>query len=359
MSIYCRILQWCERAKVNALLMHGVEKSTFKGIPPKKGALVGTSVLVDGFSKKPANSIPYALVRKPPIPPGDMVFAVAVTKRKLKAMRKRPTPSRIVSGRSSMGSVVSRNRRERIFSSGTITSSSSSVFFDKFSVSEDLKRIKTQFVYEKELRNAGNIRNPSKLNGKQNVKKGDQANTKSVKSISQLGAIAETKRVKNKDREFFSSYASSSKFPDYNDIARKTFRLSFKPKSNTKHFQSFAAIHPQNYPPPPAVKRLPPPFSLVVSESGIPLPPKRVESQLKPFFYWSSCEKVKNPVDETLEKFQYYRGATPHQNAVQCLTIASSFTEKPWLQQLRMAVSLTKRGVKKNQNFQHSLSVNA
>lgn len=359
MSLYCRIMQWCEKAKAKALLMHGTQKSTFKGFPQKEGALVGTSVLVDGFSKKPVNSVPYALVPKPPIPPESMIFALALTKRKLRAMRQRRSSSRIISRRSSAISMVSDNRRERIASSGTVMSSSSSLSFDKLSVSDNNDKKLARSKYESALLSNGNIRSTSPK--KKNGISGSFPKTNSVKSIPQLDTIAEKKRTTSKDRDFFSSYASSSRFADPSQSSRKNSKISFKANSKSNRYPSFAAIglKSQNLQPTPAVKKPLPPFSITVPDSGIPLPSKRTESQLKPFFYWSPYEKAENPVEETMEKFRSYRGVTPHQNAIQCLTITSSFTEKRWLEQFRMAVSLTKRGVRKNQNFHRSLVMNA
>ena len=53
---------------------------------------------------------------------------------------------------------------------------------------------------------------------------------------------------------------------------------------------------------------------------------------------------------ETLLEYQKYRGMGSRQHAIKCVALSSSFTEKPWLQQIKMAASLSKRGVKKVQN---------
>jgi len=369
MTIYCRILRWCERAKMRALLMHGIEKSTFKGLPQKEGALVGTSVLVDGFSKKPANSVPYALVPKPAIPPEKMMYALAMTKRKMRAMRRRQSNSRIISRRSSVISMSNSRKGERKSSATSTYSSRSSFSFEKLNYVLDLP---SNPKYATQLSSNGNLRNNQKstlipnlaskstIVASKNEEKNPISSNTFTKSAPQLGIIAEKSKSISPDEGFpLVSDTSLRLKENRSKFARKDSRISFKTdvisrrNSNMRQFQSFAAIRPPSLQPAPAVKKPPVPFQLKVPEkTGIPLPAKSQESQLKPFFYWSPYENKDNPVSVTLDKFQAHRGITPRQHAVECLTVTSSFTEKPWLQQLRMAVCLTKRGVKKNYDTQ-------
>ena len=81
---YCRVLQWAERARKRALLTHGTGKTTFKGVPLKRNALVGSGgLLIDGFSQKPAKSLPYNEVRQPVLK--EQLFpAIILAKRKAK-----------------------------------------------------------------------------------------------------------------------------------------------------------------------------------------------------------------------------------------------------------------------------------
>ena len=365
MTIYCKILRWCERAKMQALLMHGTEKSTFKGLPQKEGALVGTSVLVDGFSKKPANSVPYALVPKPAIPAEKMIYALSMTKRKLRAIRRRQSNSRIVSRRSSTMSMTSSRKRDRNSSATSTYSSRSSFSLDKLSLPVEIANNNTK--YTNQLSSNGNLKTRRKPQSSNLASKSNAFATRSkelnlisatysnvTKSAPQLDAITEqTKTVTTTGLPLLSEMTLSPK-ENRSKFTRKDSRISFKTEvsqrnANTRQFQSFAAIRPTRFHPSPAVKKPPAPFHIKVPEkTGIPLPAKSQESQLKPFFYWSPYEKTQNPVDVTLNRFQAYRGVTPREHAVECLSVTSSFTEKPWLEQLRMAVCLTKRGVKKN-----------
>ena len=366
-------MRWCERAKIHTLLMHGTDKSTFKGLPQKEGALVGTSVLVDGFSKKPANSVPYAMVPRPAIPPEKMLYTLAMTKRKMRAIRRQRSSFKILSRRSSVLSMSSGKKVERKSSATSVVSTRSSVSFDKFNYA--LESSCSNFKnYGNQLSSYGNSRNASKkyaqfsdLTSKsQTPSRKEELNfavnsNNFTTSAPQLNSITEKKQTDETLPSIPQAFLSKD---DKSKFSRKDSKISFKndnilrKNSNTRQFQSFAAIKPQGLQPTPAVKRPPLPIQAKVPEqSGIPLPAKSLEKQLKPFFYWSRYEKGENPVDITLHRFRAHRGVTPRQNAVQCLTVTSTFTEKPWLQQLRMAVRLTKRGVKKNYESQ-TLTVN-
>ena len=347
---------------MRALLMYGTEKSTFKGVPQKEGALVGTSLLVDGFSKMPANSVPYALLPKPPIPPEKMIFALALTKQKLRAMRIRKSSSRIISRRSSTISLLSGGLRERKTSVSSSLSSKSSMSFGKFNIEKsDNRKTKCNHL----LTNDGKLRSRRKKSAqfsdavskslpKKDIEAGFITNSKYSKSSPQLHAIDE-RITHSKSVNAMHSFSSPRIGQKSKVLPHKDTRIAIKrghqsrKNDRPRQYPSFAALRPYGMPPAPAVKKLPPlPIEIKVPETGIPLPSKSVESHLKPFFYWSPYEKTENPVDSTLNQFISHRGVTPRQHAVQCLTVTSSFSEKPWLEQLRMAVCLTKRSVKKN-----------
>ena len=80
-------------------------------------------------------------------------------------------------------------------------------------------------------------------------------------------------------------------------------------------------------------------------ETSIPLPIVSVETNGKPFYYTPSGKEDSNKL--TLEIFDKYRGETPRDYAIKCLSVATNFKEKPWLQQVRMAMAITAQGVKK------------
>ncbi|XP_053178956.1 protein ANKUB1-like [Scomber japonicus] len=48
---------------------------------------------------------------------------------------------------------------------------------------------------------------------------------------------------------------------------------------------------------------------------------------------------------ESMKSFSHSDGRTPRENAIHCLTVASTFTEKPWLKQLRIAQKLARKRI--------------
>ncbi|GAA6219784.1 protein ANKUB1 [Lates japonicus] len=72
------------------------------------------------------------------------------------------------------------------------------------------------------------------------------------------------------------------------------------------------------------------------------LPP--VTSIPKPVFVGSS-PKPSSSLIASLESFSQHCGRTPRENAMYCLSIASTFTEKPWLKQLSIAQTLVRKHV--------------
>ncbi|KAM6962458.1 protein ANKUB1-like [Aplochiton taeniatus] len=78
----------------------------------------------------------------------------------------------------------------------------------------------------------------------------------------------------------------------------------------------------------------------------VPLPPISCESNPRPLFI-SSSPTTSHILTASLESFSRQCGRTPRQNAIYCLTMASSFTERPWLQQLNVARTLAKRTVQR------------
>ena len=149
-------MQWCEKAKARALLMHGTDKSTYKGVPPKVGALVGGSVIVDGYSKKPANSVPYAMIPKPAITPDNMMSALNLARRKLRSMRRKQVSTQSFVRRSSNFS-ASVLMDDRLASSTTNNSSQSLNFVGRNDVFDE-DQTPPQCFHEKELESKSNMR---------------------------------------------------------------------------------------------------------------------------------------------------------------------------------------------------------
>ncbi|KAL4630780.1 protein ANKUB1 [Arapaima gigas] len=82
-----------------------------------------------------------------------------------------------------------------------------------------------------------------------------------------------------------------------------------------------------------------------VSQSKISLPPISQDANPWPRFSYTS-PKVSLILSSSIESFSRCSGRTPRENAIYCLSLASAFTERPWLQQLGMARTLVRRTVK-------------
>lgn len=82
--IYCKIVQWCNRARSRVLVLHGSSKSTLTARLVRDGGLVGTKVAVDGLSNKLMSSVSFAAIPKPPLHPSRMLPALAKARRRFK-----------------------------------------------------------------------------------------------------------------------------------------------------------------------------------------------------------------------------------------------------------------------------------
>uniref|UniRef100_UPI0037E80D85 protein ANKUB1-like n=1 Tax=Semicossyphus pulcher TaxID=241346 RepID=UPI0037E80D85 len=74
------------------------------------------------------------------------------------------------------------------------------------------------------------------------------------------------------------------------------------------------------------------------------LPPITRESIPRPVFVGGS-PKSSHTLTASLQSFSHHTGRTPRENAIYCLTTASTFTEKPWLKQLKIARTLIRKHV--------------
>ena len=79
-------------------------------------------------------------------------------------------------------------------------------------------------------------------------------------------------------------------------------------------------------------------------ETGIPLPVHSFEER-KPF------NLIGLPQD-TIEEYEKHRGLKSKDYAIKCLSVASRFKQKAWLQQVRHAMLIASRGVKRTVNGQ-------
>ncbi|ESO91620.1 hypothetical protein LOTGIDRAFT_122017 [Lottia gigantea] len=96
------------------------------------------------------------------------------------------------------------------------------------------------------------------------------------------------------------------------------------------------------------------------SDAPIPLPLISNEQTSRPFFYLNGLRED-DVIEPTIELLTKYKGGSQRERAIQSLVIANSFKEKPWLSQIRMALSLSttalKRDVKRRKSGKKDTSV--
>ncbi|XP_032888173.1 protein ANKUB1 [Amblyraja radiata] len=79
---------------------------------------------------------------------------------------------------------------------------------------------------------------------------------------------------------------------------------------------------------------------------NMPLPPIIRDTNPRPQFFYSAPNAA-GLLTTSLLSFSQHNGRTTRENAIYCLALASTFKEKPWLQQLRMARNLARRSIQK------------
>ena len=82
------------------------------------------------------------------------------------------------------------------------------------------------------------------------------------------------------------------------------------------------------------------------AEGAVPLPLISQENQTRPFFYHNG-KREEDLVIPMMDLVCKHQGNSSRDRAIKSLTIANSFKEKPWLTQVRMALSLTSQSIKR------------
>lgn len=83
------------------------------------------------------------------------------------------------------------------------------------------------------------------------------------------------------------------------------------------------------------------------SDGAVPLPLISTENTSRPFFYWNGLRE-EDYVTPFLDQVTKHKGADSRERAIKSLTIANTFKEKPWLAQVRMALSLTSLSLRRS-----------
>lgn len=92
------------------------------------------------------------------------------------------------------------------------------------------------------------------------------------------------------------------------------------------------------------------------TDGAVPLPVISSEHDLRPFFYHNGVREG-DIVIPMMNLVQQYQGTDARDRAVKSLAIANTFKEKPWLMQVRMAMSLTSSTLKREvTDLRHSFN---
>ncbi|PAA84842.1 hypothetical protein BOX15_Mlig010110g1 [Macrostomum lignano] len=81
------------------------------------------------------------------------------------------------------------------------------------------------------------------------------------------------------------------------------------------------------------------------NDGSIPLPIQSIDDTPRPFLHLKRGEV--NEVKQVLDLYHKHRGVPSREYAIQCLSAAQNFKEKPWLHQVRLAMTFTETGVRK------------
>ena len=315
--LYSKMLIWADRAKLRALVSHGLENSSLKQSNKNRSPLVTFGVLVDGFSPSQINSRPLPLCPEPVRENSFLKISsresstlqcknLTNISNQLKLRSTTPTspnktrfPSlqltRSSSQRDSPQTVGSSNR----------TSPSLRLSDDK----KDARQIQTKDIGRRHSQRVPKIE-VSKLSLEQSSEEGE-ANPKSPNFLPQL--------EKNSREERTDKYSSDS--PSYlkcvsEDKSVWTTSSNSPSLSSDISSRKFAGRHH---------------FSRA--------------RKCRPFFYYpGSRDRI---VRDTLASYEKYCEQTPSQRAARALAIAETFKEKPFLLRLKIAMGLYSGPIKR------------
>jgi hypothetical protein len=341
LSLYAKMKAWGERGKEKALLIHGQEKSTLKRKPILEHPLVGQGVYVDGFSECQMATKPKAITQ--------------ADREKYRVLNFEPSHREFFKDdpESYFKNLQGPRHKQGRFAKIMNTSKSKQAVDDRVSEksydhhvskSPDKHPSSAASGFDLVDREDGDrIRLPPIMEGK--GKRGSHAFIASqggsptkegrlLPSISRM-KIAPPKHSQSQDRDGGSETPSSVK-STYIETGKTKRDVSNPQKSNDdddkdKKKRSRSAVLLAK---------------AKTADGAIPLPMSSIESIPKPVFHVKS-----DGVDvarSTLDSYERHRGMKARDYAIKCLSVASTFKEKPWLHQVRLAMALTTQGVKKN-----------
>ena len=167
---------------------------------------------------------------------------------------------------------------------------------------------------------------------------------KSIDESDKESYSEQRERTKDSKQKFFQTPKMHTSLPNLNSLEKTKSSVDEPPPSPTETHKTFKSDKKSR-------KRRRITSAALISqakaaEGAVPLPMISQENQTRPFFYHNGQreEDVVVPIMDLVTKHQ---GSSSRDRAIKSLTIANSFKEKPWLTQVRMALSLTSQSIKR------------
>lgn len=372
---------WCDRCKEKAFMKFGPNKSSLKRRTFNTGPLVSHGVIVDGFSPSPMNGKNKTVQRvrerkrhlnesasadsdKGDDPEAYFKHLTAVQTYAPK-FRQNTKWGKMV-GRSSVGAAVGAGLKSAL--KGDKPDGPDASDSPENPSTPDGKESKLPPIMEKSSRinitlsqsqphiakgipeeEEENMEPIDKMNiltekGRKYIRTGPAIPTKSKSSLSASvpnmklkSEQKDTESDRDKKRERLTSVSSSKS--EKTSVERSNTSMSNVSKK--KKITSAMLVQQGNK---------------ASAEGAVPLPVISSERDLRPFFYHNGVREG-DIVIPMMNLMKQYQGFDARERAVKSLAIANTFKEKPWLMQVRMAMSLTSSTLKREvTNLRHSFN---
>ncbi|XP_077996463.1 protein ANKUB1-like [Glandiceps talaboti] len=329
LSIYSQVRKWCDKAKDRVLLVHGVEKSSLKIRHPyrQNGALCGQGVHVDGFSYSAQNASPktssYHRIK-------DRAKTMLVKK------------ASVVTSTSSESGVTSPDDS----AVGSSVGSGDTGPFSPTPIDMKLPRLNDEQVPSLVAKYRQKVADKKRRTFRPRSR---STSTKPVtfppinmrmksSSHQDLTAPFDTDSDSDADIEITRNTKQKSTF-----IRTSAKGKRRKPKSNVKLPEIKQAS--QNSDAEEKKREKAKWRRQLLIDNAIPLPVLSLEAKQKPFFHIGT--RGENIPNKTLKLYEDIIGCSTREKAIESLAIASTFKEKPWLQQVRLAMSFSRQHIKR------------
>ncbi|XP_800431.3 protein ANKUB1 [Strongylocentrotus purpuratus] len=356
LTIFSKVRKWCDRAKDKVLLVHGPDKSStkYKRTTRQPGGLCGEGVYVDGLVTSSMNTNP------------KRGSEISRTKKKKQKEQRRLTTA-MTSFTGVTGSSSPDPRLPKI--SGVRTPTLVATY-----------RERLRSKNEDDDENDGEISNEegkfAELRGKIRPRSRSFNHEKTL-ALPKIGQKSRPRSSSQQENGLLVDVRAVSAAASSVDIGAERSKIAYiqttgtgsrrsrRPKQQPilESVTAKSTVFEQN----PAKAKKESRFDRMDKfrrqrkkaskmDSSIPLPPVSKNTINRPFFFSQSDDE--NIPRLTVDLYEEVNGKTTWERALEALTIASMFEEKPWLQRVRMAMVLSRNHVRRIKSLQRSPSSN-